>query len=285
MSHRLHQPIGSVPGPALLCGLAGTAVGVALAFLGFFKDMDGMVKGFYTDNKFALAEITEVSQYVNWGIAGVVALLLAFMLLDSAFFWRRLLLGIGALALVIGASVTLMFWSIYFSPVVTLAAVAWTWLCAVIYAGQHHMPCELEPSTEVVPAMPQAVTLKDVVAKVDEDLVPDVGVDPNDDVEELVIRDTSTSALEVATVPLVPTEEIIQEAEVLAKDEEMMVSESEATVESADSAESTEEVDSGTVEENEPAPEKSSGGIPMPKVRKKKKVSDEDKRFMPSDSK
>ncbi len=56
---------------------------------------------------------------------------LAFAVLDSAGTWRRVVLGVTMMVIVLAMVPTFAVWDIYFSPFLPLIGVFWSWFCTL----------------------------------------------------------------------------------------------------------------------------------------------------------
>lgn len=143
MNHSSEKPMGFVAVPAMLCALTGTLLAVGLDFMGYFGGLNQSLLKLWRAEPFLLDQnAVSVGVEYHWPVAMIMSLLVAWFVLDSAFIWRRLLVGAMMLTAVLGFAPALMLWGIVVYPFAVAAAVLWTWFCAVVYTSQHLMPCE-----------------------------------------------------------------------------------------------------------------------------------------------
>ena len=78
----------------------------------------------------------------HWCLGFVVSLLTAVFTLMSAGIVRRLFILIMGLISVMGFSLSCVLWDVMWLAHLELVSLVWAWLCAVVYAAQHKMPCD-----------------------------------------------------------------------------------------------------------------------------------------------
>lgn len=128
--------------PALLCALAGVGLSIGLSLMGYYAELESVLRGLLEAKPIYLRDGYVWSREYEYGIAGVISLGLAIAVLDTPGKCRRLLLGLIVLVLMLSAVLVFALWGVMWLPVLSLVAVVWTFLSVMIYAGQHVLPCE-----------------------------------------------------------------------------------------------------------------------------------------------
>jgi len=136
------QSLGQVVVPSILCGAAGVLFAVILHFLAIYEGVDGSLKRWFESQNILYIITLEASLLALTVVAGVLAFAIAFFCLGSAFFWRRCVLGVAGLAVIIGGVVSCALWGVHLPAAMIFFSYVWSWLCASIYASQHVMPAE-----------------------------------------------------------------------------------------------------------------------------------------------
>lgn len=137
------KPLGTVFMPAVLCALTGTILSVSFEFMGYYSAPTLAIRELWAAEPFYLVEPSELMRELNWLVSFLFSLLVAVLTLGSASTWRRLLVGLMFLSLLMAFSPTLMLWGILWVPIVASVAFIWTWGCALIYGSQHAMPSDV----------------------------------------------------------------------------------------------------------------------------------------------
>ena len=181
-SHQYHantHPQGRVDGPGLLYGGIGLALALAVQMAGLFKQGDVRLQELLLHNVFGGVAPEILTMPVLILFAAVFSFGLAFAVLDSPGVWRRLLLGITAIIVVLAMVPTLAVWHFYFSPFLPLIALFWSWFCSMMYANHHMMPCDISVAKPAQLPLPASVEIvKDVQQEVRVD--PDAKYQPKD---------------------------------------------------------------------------------------------------------
>lgn len=146
-------PEGRVRGPGLLYGGIGLLLAGAMQAVGLFNKGDAALKESLSEALFAGAATDDVTLSLLLMTAAVFSFGVAFAVLDSAGSWRRLLLGISAIMVVLAMVPTFAVWRIYFSPFLPTVALFWAWFCTMMYANHHVMPCDGQPMATQVPVV------------------------------------------------------------------------------------------------------------------------------------
>lgn len=144
--HHSNEHVSRVDIPCVLYGSVGVGVALAMQVVGLLKNGDERLLGALLNPVFHGEMPGVLSLPVQLLITVVCCYGLAFIVLDSAGTWRRLLMGVTVLILVLAMVPTLAVWNIYFSPFLAAVGVFWTWFCTMMYVSHHHMPCEIQPA-------------------------------------------------------------------------------------------------------------------------------------------
>ncbi|BDS06000.1 hypothetical protein NT6N_10400 [Oceaniferula spumae] len=156
--HKHHSAVGRVDGPALLYGAVGLMFAVAMHWVGLFKKGNTRILEALMDPVFRGGDPQILSTPVLATLTAVFCFGLAFAVLDSSRAWRRIILGVTVLVLVLAMVPTLAVWNIYFPPMMTIVGVFWTWFCTMMYVNHHLMPCDAIVSTPSQTVTAQPVT-------------------------------------------------------------------------------------------------------------------------------
>lgn len=135
-------PEGKLAGSCLLFGGLSLALAFALQSLGLFQQGDIWLQQ-YLSWMFSESLRMTAPDHLLFIVAAIFSFGIAFAVLDSPAAWQRLVLGATALFLVLTIVPACALWQIYFSPFLVGVAFFWAWFCAIMYASQHAMPCEL----------------------------------------------------------------------------------------------------------------------------------------------
>jgi len=126
----------------MLYGGVSMALALAMQLLGLFELGDARLQqslSWILSDSFQ----TVVSEPVLFMMAAMFSFGIAFAVLDSPAAWRRIVLGLTALVLVLAMVPVCALWQIYFSPFFVVVAYFWAWFCTMMYTSQHVMPCEI----------------------------------------------------------------------------------------------------------------------------------------------
>ena len=126
---------------AAAIGLLSIGLAAGLSVLGILGRVNGVVAQGLLAGK-ATGFPKELPEWSVWAAAGLLACGLSFAILSVAGTWRRCVLWLTTVVLVAG-----------WAPVLSLAAHApdiaapfiatvWSGVCALVYAGNHRMPCD-----------------------------------------------------------------------------------------------------------------------------------------------
>lgn len=144
-----HVP-GRVDGPGLLYGGVGVVLAVTLQLVGLFKRGDAWLKGVLAGPLFGGEVSVDLSMSAMVCILVVLCFGLAFAMLDSAGTWRRVVLGVTLLVLVLAMVPAFGVWGVYFSPFPPVVGVFWSWFCTLMYVNHHRMSCDVVNSKQEI---------------------------------------------------------------------------------------------------------------------------------------
>lgn len=133
---------GRVDSSALLCGGLGLLLSGVLYWVGLLGRGDLKILNLLSDAVFGGAAPSVLSAPVLITITALFCFGIAFAVLDSCGVWRRLILGITLMVLVLAMVPTLAVWDIYFPPMMSLVGVFWAWFAGILYASHYQMPCD-----------------------------------------------------------------------------------------------------------------------------------------------
>ncbi len=135
------RPVGHVRVAAAAIGLLSILLAAGLSVLGILERVNGWIaKGLLAGKANGFPK--SLPEWSVWLATGLLAFGLAFAILSVPGTWRRGVLWVTAVVLVAG-----------WAPVLSLAAHApdvaapfiatvWSGVCALVYAGNHRMPCD-----------------------------------------------------------------------------------------------------------------------------------------------
>ena len=135
------RPVGHVRVAAAAIGLLSILLAAGLSVLGILERVNGWItKGLLASNATAFPK--SLPEWSVWLAVGLLAFGLSFAILSVPGTWRRGVLWITAVVLAAG-----------WAPVLSLAAHApdiaapfiatvWSGVCALVYAGNHRLPCD-----------------------------------------------------------------------------------------------------------------------------------------------
>ncbi|BCU78987.1 hypothetical protein [Luteolibacter sp. LG18] len=145
MSHRPESteklPRGTVALPAASIGVMSLVLAVGFQALGLLNRLDGALLGAIRQAGLGGDPVAQ-PPWIGWAIALVVAFALPMAILETPTHWRRTVLWLSAVAVVLAVWPVLALSAKWWPMAPSVVAVAWSGLCAKIYASRHHMPCE-----------------------------------------------------------------------------------------------------------------------------------------------
>mgnify|MGYP007004889949 CR=1 FL=1 len=136
-----NHPPGRVVSSCLLYGAVSMALALAMHLSGMFEQGDARLKqalSVLTSDVFLIV----VSDRLLFALGALCSFGIAFAMLDSSAAWRRIVLGLTALVVLLAMVPVCALWQIYFSPFFVVVAFFWSWFCTMMYTSQHIMPCE-----------------------------------------------------------------------------------------------------------------------------------------------
>lgn len=136
------HPEGRVGGPGLLYGGVGLALAAAMQITGLFKQGDSSLKEDLLSAMMNGVAPDVLATPVLLMVAAVFSFGIALAVLDSPGTWRRIVLGVTAMVVLLAMVPAFAVWQIYFSPFLPLIALFWSWFCTMMYVNHHLMPCE-----------------------------------------------------------------------------------------------------------------------------------------------
>lgn len=140
--HTKTHPQGRVVGPGLLYGGVGLALAAAMQITGLFNQGDTSLKDDLLGPMMNGTVLVVLTTPVLLMVAAVFSFGIALAMLDSPGTWRRIVLGVTAMVVVLAMVPAFAVWQIYFSPFLPLIALFWSWFCTMMYVNHHIMPCE-----------------------------------------------------------------------------------------------------------------------------------------------
>jgi len=143
MNSHSHDHVSRVDAPCLLHGTVGVSIAIVMQILGLFKLGDNRLTAALLDPVFHGQAPEGVSLFVQVMVCAVLCYGIAFVVLDTAGVWRRVVMGVSVLVLVLAMVPSLAVWNMYFSPFLTVVGVFWAWFFSLMYANHHLMPCEV----------------------------------------------------------------------------------------------------------------------------------------------
>jgi len=137
------KPMGQVNMPTIICGVGAAVLAIALDLMKRYDGLTLSIQNLYKGKPFYLENLDAWHCSLNWVIALVLSVLMAYVVLDTSGKAKRVLIGLVSLILVAMFSPLLMLWGVFCVPVVVFVAVLFAWLFSFVYAGQHTMPCDV----------------------------------------------------------------------------------------------------------------------------------------------
>jgi hypothetical protein len=142
----IRLPRGTVALPALAIGGMSLALAAGFHFLGLLGRIERAL--LTIPGQLGLSGEPQVfPASIAWSVAAALAFVLPWLLLQSPASWRRAVLWLTVLALILGW-IPVMGLAAKWCPLApSLVAVGWSGLCALIYGSRHRMPCEGIPTS------------------------------------------------------------------------------------------------------------------------------------------
>ncbi len=136
-----------MPLPAAAIGLLSALLVGGLGALGILEQVNRMISNTVSQGKWMVFP-NALPAWVLWLAAVLFAFGLAFSILNVPGTWRRVMLWITAVLVVAGWAPVLGLAAYAPEIAAPLIATLWSGLCALVYAGNHRMPCDAAPSNE-----------------------------------------------------------------------------------------------------------------------------------------
>ncbi|MGB0775880.1 MAG: hypothetical protein ACPGUY_08540 [Akkermansiaceae bacterium] len=149
---RTTAPAGRVDGPGIMFGMVALVLAVVLEMLGLFKGANSTLLTSLLDPVFHGDEPQQLGIPLMVIVTGLFCIGLSYAVLDSSCSWRRCILGVSAVVVVLAMVPALAVWGYYFPPMMPVVGIVWAWFCTVIYASNHTMPCDSARSVHSVRA-------------------------------------------------------------------------------------------------------------------------------------
>jgi hypothetical protein len=133
------KTLGTVGGPCFLIGVLAFTVSLVLGLLKFLDQLDAWIL-----LKISVLGIPryEISYVVLIIVTTVISYGVSLSMLSSPMMWRRVVIWLCAMLLIVSSVPVLALIRLSFSLSVPLTACFWSGFCALVYASRHTMPCE-----------------------------------------------------------------------------------------------------------------------------------------------
>ncbi|MFT3989856.1 MAG: hypothetical protein QM680_00460 [Luteolibacter sp.] len=145
---RIKLPPGHVVGPVFATGSLGVALAGGLFALGVISRLNDRVAGLLEQSGVHHFP-RELPPWSVWLATAVIAYGLAAVILEVPCAWRRAILWVTTVLLVLGWAPVLGLAAHQPEISMPLVAALWSGLCALVYAKNHRMPVDDEPATPV----------------------------------------------------------------------------------------------------------------------------------------
>lgn len=142
------HPVGHVPLPAAAIGLLSVLLVAGLGLLGILDQVDLTISNIVSQGKW-MAFPKALPAWALWLATVLFAFGLSFTILNVPGTWRRVMLWITAVLVVAGWAPVLGLAAYAPEVAAPLIATLWSGLCALVYAGNHRMPCDATPSNQI----------------------------------------------------------------------------------------------------------------------------------------
>jgi hypothetical protein len=141
----IRLPRGTVALPALAIGGMSLALAAGFNALGLLGRIERSLIAIPGQQGLS-GEPQILPAWIAWSVAAGLAFVLPWLLLQSPASWRRAVLWLTVLALVL-CWIPVMGLAAKWCPLApSLVTVGWSGLCALIYGARHRMPCEGAPN-------------------------------------------------------------------------------------------------------------------------------------------
>ena len=145
-SHKQHTH-GSLGVTKILIGTMSLGLAVGMSLLGFLDASNALMTSWIS---LLGGEARELPAPLMLFFAAIMAFFPVSVMLSCPGVWRRLIVWISSLLLLLAWMPVLALAAWKFSPMIPLVAGVWSGMCAMIYAHRHTLPCEMisEPTVQ-----------------------------------------------------------------------------------------------------------------------------------------
>lgn len=133
--------------PATAIGFLSTLLVAGLGVLGILDQANLMISNIVSQGKW-MDFPKAVPQWAQWLVTVLFAFGLSFAILNIPGTWRRVMVWLTALLVVAGWAPVLGLAAHAPEIAAPLIATLWSGVCALVYAGNHQMPCDPTPADE-----------------------------------------------------------------------------------------------------------------------------------------
>ncbi len=133
------QPPGHVLVPAATIGALSLVLAVGLYVIGILNHLNEGITNILSEGKDLPKSLPP---WTLWLAAILCAFGISFSILSVAGIWRRMILWITTMVLVMGWGPVLALAARKPEIAVVVIAVGWSGVCALVYASRHHMACD-----------------------------------------------------------------------------------------------------------------------------------------------
>ena len=136
---------------------------LVLRMAGLLEQVETSLAGWYAARGFGVFS-GAIQPWWDLLVVAVLVYVLVWLLFETPGTGRRVLLVLSATIMVLALSPVLALWGIFWSPLTAAIGLAWGGICAIMWARQYPMPCELPdrreldglPEGKVIPMKPEA---------------------------------------------------------------------------------------------------------------------------------
>lgn len=144
---------------AAVVGSFTLALVVLLRVAGVFDAADAGFRQWFVGQGFAISP-GSVQPWWDFPLVMLVIYSLVWLVFETPGMTRRLLVILTAEVLLLSASLVAALWGVFWTPVGLMLGVAWAGSCALVWARQHPMPCEVPESTADQPDQGKIVPMQ-----------------------------------------------------------------------------------------------------------------------------
>ncbi len=142
---RNSPPPGYVLAPATAIGSLAVVLAIGLGMLEFSERADAVIAS-WLDERGAAAFPHRLPEWMIWLAGALIAYALSLAMLAVPGIWRRLVLWITALILVIAWAPVLALSARQPTVSTGIVTVLWSGVCSLMYASRHRMECDENPN-------------------------------------------------------------------------------------------------------------------------------------------